>query len=93
MARPRYFSKMMNEAGLETLFPGGGLYCFSSIKKLSMTSLSFAEQLLEAYKVAVVPGNVFGEGGEGYFRACIATDFNDLKTAAERIQAFVKKHD
>ncbi len=92
MERARYFSKMMNDVGLDTLMPSGGLYCFTSIKRLSMTALSFAEQLLKECQVAVVPGDVFGQSGEGFFRACIATDFNDLKVAAKKIQQFVKHH-
>ena len=91
--RATYFTKMMNEVGLKTLMPQGGLYCFSSIESLNMTSLAFAEKLLKQLQVAVVPGNVFGEGGEGYFRSCIATDFEDLKLAAKRIQQFVKNHE
>jgi aminotransferase len=93
LERARYFTKMMNDVGLTTIMPSGGLYCFTCIKSLSMTSLSFAEKLLKNYQVAVVPGNVFGESGEGYFRACIATDFNELKIAAEKIQEFVTKND
>ncbi|MBL6723018.1 MAG: aminotransferase class I/II-fold pyridoxal phosphate-dependent enzyme [Candidatus Margulisbacteria bacterium] len=87
--RARYFSTFMNGIGLETIMPSGGLYCFTSINHLPFDSLTFAEQLLNNAKVAVVPGNVFGCGGEGYFRSCIATDFNDLKKAALGIQQFV----
>ena len=90
LERARYFTKMMNEVGLKTMMPSGGLYCFTCIESMSMTSLSFAEKLLKDAQVAVVPGGVFGNGGEGYFRACIATDFNDLKLAAKKIQQFVK---
>lgn len=93
MDRSRYFTKMMNDVGLKTMMPSGGLYCFTSIKSLKMSAMSFAEKLLKEYQVAVVPGDVFGLGGEGYFRACIATDFNDLKTATKKIQRFVKDHD
>lgn len=93
LERARYFTKMMNDVGLTTIMPSGGLYCFTSIQSLSMSSLSFAEKLLKEYQVAVVPGNVFGESGEGYFRACIATDFNELKIAAKKIQEFVTEHD
>jgi len=93
LERARYFTKMMNDVGLTTIMPSGGLYCFTCIKSLSMTSLSFAEKLLKDHRVAVVPGNVFGKSGEGYFRACIATDFNELKIAAKKIQEFVTKND
>ena len=53
--------------------------------------MAFAQQLLSEAKVAIVPGNVFGSCGEGYVRSCIATDFDDLKVAVERISEFVQK--
>ncbi|MEK9726611.1 MAG: aminotransferase class I/II-fold pyridoxal phosphate-dependent enzyme [Candidatus Margulisiibacteriota bacterium] len=89
--RAQYFTDQMNSVGLTTIMPQGGLYCFSSIKSLKTTSLAFAESLLADANVAVVPGNVFGESGEGYFRSCIATDFNQLKIAAQKIIEFVRK--
>ena len=93
LERARYFTRMMNDVGLTTIMPSGGLYCFTSIQSLSMSSLSFAEKLLKQHQVAVVPGNVFGDGGEGYFRACIATDFDELKIAAQKIQQFAREND
>ena len=58
-------------------------------KKTNTTAMTFAETLLKDAQVAVVPGHVFGPSGDGYFRSCIATNFDDLKTAAKKIQAFV----
>jgi aminotransferase len=88
--RALYFTNMMNEVGLETVMPQGGIYCFTSVKKLGLTSLEFAEKLIKEKSVAVVPGSVFGQGGEGYFRACIATKFDSLQEAAQKIQEFVR---
>ncbi|MGC6367853.1 MAG: pyridoxal phosphate-dependent aminotransferase [Candidatus Marinamargulisbacteria bacterium] len=93
MTRARYFTDHMNQMGLKTIMPAGGLYCFSSIQSMGMTSLSFAQKLLEAANVAVVPGSVFGDCGEGYIRSCIATDFDLLKTAVNNIRGFVSGHD
>ena len=53
--RARYFTDKMNDAGLKTIIPAGGLYVFSSIRSLNMSSLEFAERLLKEKKVAVVP--------------------------------------
>jgi aminotransferase len=89
LERARYFTKMMNQVGLTTTLPDGGFYCFSSIKKCNMPSMDFAKKLLKEAQVAVVPGRVFGASGEGYFRSCIATNFDDLKAAAKKIQAAV----
>lgn len=88
--RARFFTKHMNDVGISTIMPKGGLYCFSSIKHLGISSLAFAEKLLSATRVAVVPGDAFGDCGDGYFRACIATQYDDLKEAVNRIQTFVR---
>jgi aminotransferase len=87
--RAAYFTKMMNDIGLDTMMPQGGIYCFTSVKKCGGTSLEFAENLIQNKGVAVVPGSVFGQSGEGYFRACIATKFEDLQEGAQKIQEFV----
>ena len=58
--RARFFTDQMNKVGLTTIMPEGGLYCFSSLKSLNMSSLSFATALLDYSKVAVVPAMFLG---------------------------------
>jgi aminotransferase len=53
------------------------------------TEKEFAVGLLEAEKVAVVPGIAFGEGGAGHVRACFATSYEQLIVACDRIERFV----
>ena len=55
-----------------------------------MRSEEFAEKLLMEKGVAVVPGNAFGECGEGYVRCAYALDMEKLKVAVERIEEFVE---
>ena len=42
--------------------------------------------------VACVPGNAFGEPGEGFLRCCFATGLEQIKVACERTERFVKNH-
>ncbi|MGA0241443.1 MAG: aminotransferase class I/II-fold pyridoxal phosphate-dependent enzyme [Candidatus Marinamargulisbacteria bacterium] len=88
--RARYFTKKMNDIGIDSRMPSGGLYVFSSIASTGLSSIEFAKRLLKEANVAVVPGMVFGNSGEGYIRACIATDFDQLKQAVTNITAFVQ---
>jgi aminotransferase len=46
-------------------------------------------RLLEAEDVAAVPGDAFGQAGEGFLRCCYATSLDELKTAMDRIERFV----
>ncbi len=81
----------LNKLGLETFEPKGAFYAFPSIKSTGLTSEEFAGRLLKEEKVAVVPGNVFGECGEGYLRCSYATSHEELVKALARIEAFIEK--
>ncbi|WP_214730055.1 aminotransferase [Exiguobacterium sp. s168] len=89
--RRNYFVKALNDAGLPTHLPGGAFYAFPYIGHTGLTSEEFAEQLLLAERVAVVPGSVFGASGEGYVRASYASSIEQLQEAIARIQRFMKK--
>ena len=82
-----HFQKM----GLDCFEPFGAFYVYPSIKKFGLSSEEFAERLLREEKVAVVPGNAFGDSGEGFIRISYAYSIENLKLALERIERFVKK--
>lgn len=88
--RRNYFVKSLREAGLSCHNPGGAFYAFPSIRSTGLTSEEFAERLLKEHRVAVVPGHVFGEGGEGHVRCSYAASMGQLEEAVERIAVFVK---
>lgn len=81
----------LNDANLECLMPHGAFYAFPSVRSTGLSSEEFAEALLKDQHVAVVPGNAFGPGGEGFVRCCYATGFAELKEAIARIKRFVAK--
>lgn len=89
--RRRVIVKGLNDAGLECLMPGGAFYAFPSIKHTGLSSSEFCERLLFEEKVAVVPGNAFGECGEGHIRCSYATSIDKIEQALERIARFVAK--
>ena len=83
--------KGLNDLGLRCFEPKGAFYAFPSIKATGMTSEEFAEKLLVEEKVAVVPGNAFGQCGEGYVRCSYATSLAEIEEALLRMGRFVKK--
>ncbi|WDF04319.1 aminotransferase [Shouchella hunanensis] len=91
--RRNYFVKTANEIGLPCHKPSGAFYAFPSIKHTGLSSEAFAEKLLIEERVAVVPGSVFGEGGEGHIRCSYATSLKNLEEALHRVGRFLKKHD
>ncbi|WP_432718588.1 aminotransferase class I/II-fold pyridoxal phosphate-dependent enzyme [Pectinatus frisingensis] len=76
--------------GLKTFEPKGAFYIFPSIKETGMTSEEFVENLLEREHVAVIPGNAFGECGEGFIRCSYATSVDKIAGALNRIENFLK---
>jgi aminotransferase len=89
--RRRIFVKGLCEIGLDCPEPGGAFYAFPSISSTGLTSQEFAEQLLYAERIAVVPGDVFGASGEGHVRCCYATALSELEEALVRIERFLGK--
>ena len=89
--RRRYLMHAFEEMGLPCFEPFGAFYVFPCIKQYGMTSEEFAEKLLEAEKVAVVPGTAFGESGEGFVRISYAYSLDNLKLALDRVRKFVAR--
>ena len=80
-----------NAMGLECFEPEGAFYAFPCIKSTGLSSTDFCEKLLYSKKVAVVPGNAFGESGEGHVRCSYAYSLDSINEALSRIEAFVKE--
>ncbi|MBM7553074.1 aminotransferase [Thalassobacillus pellis] len=89
--RRNFIVSSLNELGLYCPNPGGAFYAFPSIKATGLTSAEFAEQLLQEEHVAVIPGDVFGESGEGYIRCSYATSLKQLDEAMNRMKRFMEK--
>jgi len=87
--RRRLLVESFNKMGLTCFNPEGAFYVFPCIKSTGLTSEQFCEQLLENQKVAVVPGNAFGQSGEGFIRVSYAYSLKHLMEALKRIQAFL----
>lgn len=87
--RRKIITDTFNQMGLECFEPLGAFYIFPCIKSTGMSSEDFCESLLKAEKVALVPGNAFGESGEGYVRVSYAYSIEQINTATERIKRFL----
>ena len=89
--RRNFLMEAFKEMGLSCFEPFGAFYVFPCIKEFGMTSESFAFALLDAKKLAVVPGSAFGESGEGFVRISYAYSLKKLKTAMARLAEFVQE--
>ena len=88
--RRRYIYNSLKSLGIDSFEPEGAFYIFPNIKEFGLTSEEFCEKLLYNYKCAIIPGNAFGAGGEGFARISYAYSIKHITQALERIEAFVK---
>ena len=87
--RRKFMISVFNEMGLECFEPKGAFYVFPSVKSTGLTGQEFAERLLKEQKVAVVPGDAFGESGKYFIRCSYAYSMKNLITATDKIRQFV----
>ena len=87
--RRRFLLYSFKKMGLPCFEPYGAFYVFPDIRRFNMTSEEFATRLLKEERVAVVPGDAFGESGEGFIRISYAYSLDSLKIAVERLERFV----
>ena len=87
--RRDYLVGRLNAMGVDCHLPGGAFYVFPDIRKFGLSSKEFAMGLLTAEQVAAVPGDAFGESGEGFLRCCYATGMDDLETAMDAMERYV----
>lgn len=88
--RRRIIVDGFRQIGLDCFEPLGAFYAFPCIRKTGLTSEEFCEKLLITSQVLVIPGNAFGEVGEGFVRACYASSMENILEALKRIERFVK---
>ena len=89
--RRRLIVKAFNDMGLTCFEPLGAFYVFPCIKSTGLSSEEFAERLLFSKSVAVVPGNAFGESGEGFIRVSYSYSVAHIKEALSRIKEFLEE--
>ena len=90
--RRRYIVDELNKMGLTCFEPEGAFYVFPSIQSTGMTSEAFCERLLKEKHVAVVPGNAFGDSGEGFIRISYCYSIKHITEALKRMRAFLEEN-
>ena len=89
--RRRLIVDGLNSMGLKCFEPEGAFYVFPSVKSTGLTSQEFCERLIYSKQVAVVPGDAFGDCGEGFVRISYCYSTKHIIEALERMEAFLKE--
>ena len=90
--RRKFVLHSLQEIGLHCFEPKGAFYAFPSVRGTGLNGEEFANGLLAEQKVAVVPGNAFGEFGQYNVRISYATSMNALSEAFDKMSAFLAKN-
>jgi aminotransferase len=89
--RRQFVLSRFEEMGVDCFEATGAFYVFPEVPDPWTDASTFAEELLEAESVAMVPGDAFGAGGDGHLRASYATGLEELKLAMSRLERFVEE--
>ena len=81
----------MDMPGIDVVKPLGAFYIFPNIKETGKTPMELTQYLIEKAKIAVVPGNVFGEFGNEFIRISYANSYENLEVAMERMKGALEK--
>lgn len=81
----------LKDIGIDTFKPEGAFYIFPSIKKFGLSSKEFCKRFLEKKQVAIIPGDAFGEYGEGNVRMCYAASRDVINLALDKLNDFIKE--
>ena len=85
--RVRYAADRINGIPhLSVMQPRGTFYLFFNIKDTGLTSNEAADRILKEAHVLTLPGNAFGDCGEGYLRIACTVGVDELKEAFDRIE-------
>jgi len=90
--RRRLVVHACREMGLGCFEPLGAFYVFPNISSTGLSSNEFCERFLQEEKVAIVPGNAFGECGEGFVRISYASSLENIREAMLRLKRFVERN-
>jgi aminotransferase len=88
--RRKFVLYSLKEIGFHCFEPQGAFYAFPSVRSTGLDAETFAGSLLKEQKVAVVPGNAFGQFGENNVRISYATSMTALDEAFTRMEKFLK---
>ncbi len=88
--RRKYIYAGLKSIGIESFEPEGAFYIFPDIGRFGLPGEEFCARLLEEQRCAIVPGNAFGDVGEGFARISYAYSTKHITQALERIEAFTK---
>lgn len=79
------YERIKDLKNMSVLPPKGTFYLFPNIKATGLSSQEVVDRILEEAHVLVIPGNAFGDTGEGYIRIAVTVGVDKINEAFDRI--------
>lgn len=89
--RQLVYEALKTMPGIAVSKPQGAFYIFPNIKQTGKTSEEMCRFLLDEANIALVPGSVFGQYGEGYLRISYANSRPNLETAMHNMRQAIAR--
>ncbi|WP_026570530.1 MULTISPECIES: aminotransferase A [Sediminibacillus] len=90
--RRDYVYERLVNMGLNVIKPDGAFYFFIGIELDGISSYELASRLVEEAGLALVPGDAFSEGGQGFLRLSYAYDLHTLEEGLNRLEKFLERN-
>ncbi|SDB87025.1 aminotransferase [Pelagirhabdus alkalitolerans] len=87
--RRDYVLERLHQMGIKTVYPDGAFYVMFALSTEKST-FDLALDLVESAQLALVPGDAFGQAGEGLLRLSYAYSMETLKTGLDRLATYVE---
>lgn len=88
--RRNFLIPELEKLGFEIANPNGAFYLFIKIpEKLDQDSRKFALEIAKEARVGLIPGEAFGEHGQGYLRMSYASSMEALEEGIRRLNDYL----
>ncbi|NOX34227.1 MAG: pyridoxal phosphate-dependent aminotransferase [Deltaproteobacteria bacterium] len=84
--RELMYNGLNNIKGISCIKPESTFYAFPNVSSFGMSSWDFAKYMVNEHKLALLPGSIFGENGEGFLRLSFATSSRNIETALKKLE-------
>ena len=89
-ARRRYAFERLQALGFEPAWPAGAFFLWLPVRTLGLDERTFAQRLLQAKRVLLSPGRLYGPSGSGHVRLSYAAEDGRLREGLSRLADFVQ---
>lgn len=79
----------LKAAGLDLAVPKATFYCWAEVPDGFKDSRDFCFKVLDEIAVWMIPGSMYGEHGEGYFRIALTHPVSRLREAMDRLKSYL----